>query len=81
MSEYKKYRRTAIAEMADWHPGFDMTDVSISGPDAENGSPKDGDKIARNPANHADKWLVAAEYFRANFAPISATPEEEQDDE
>ena len=68
--EYKQYRRTQIAEMADWYPGFDMSGVSISEPDRTAGSPKMGDKIARNPVNHADKWLVAAEYFAANFESI-----------
>jgi hypothetical protein len=70
MSEYVKYRRTQIAEMADWHPDFDMTDVSVSEPDRKAGSPKAGDKIARNPANHEDRWLVAADYFAANFEPV-----------
>lgn len=64
---YIKYRRTAVAEMADWHPDFDMTDVSVSEEDRKAGSPKQGDKIARNPKNHADKWLVAASYFTENF--------------
>ena len=68
---YKEYRRTQKAEMADWHPDFDMTGVSISDADREAGSPKPGDKIARNPANHADRWLVAAAYFAANFEPIA----------
>lgn len=57
--------------MADWTPDFDMTSVSISAPDAAAGSPKLGDKIARNPANHEDRWLVAAAYFEANFEPIA----------
>jgi hypothetical protein len=70
MLEYKKYRRTQIAEMADWEPGTPMHGVSISQPDRENGSPKLGDKIARNPANHMDCWLVSAEYFAANFEPM-----------
>lgn len=68
--EYKRYRRTQIAEMADWEPGFDMSDVSVSAPDREAGSPLLGDKVARNPANHDDKWLVAADYFYANFEPL-----------
>jgi hypothetical protein len=68
--EFKQYRRTQIAEMADWEPGFDMADVSISEPDRKAGSPKAGDKIARNPANHEDRWLVAADYFAANFEPL-----------
>jgi hypothetical protein len=66
---YKQYRRKQIAELADWEPGFDMTDVSISESDRRDGSPKLGDKIARNPANHADRWLVAADYFTVNFEP------------
>jgi len=68
--EYKQYRRSAIAEMADWSPDFPMDGVSISAPDRENGSPKPGDKIARNPKNHTDKWLVAAAYFADNFEPL-----------
>jgi hypothetical protein len=68
--EYKQYRRTQIAEMADWEPGFDMHNVSVSGADASNGSPKLGDKIARNPANHDDRWLVAKAYFDANFEEL-----------
>ena len=67
--EYKQYRRTQVAEIADWYPGFNMHNVSISGADAANGSPKLGDKIARNPANHDDKWLIAKAYFEANFEP------------
>ena len=67
---YKQYRRTQIAEMADWEPGFDMIGVSVSAVDADAGSPKEGDKIARNPANHDDRWLVAAAYFSANFEPL-----------
>jgi hypothetical protein len=31
------------------------------------GSPKAGDMIARNPGNHEDQWLVAAQYFADNF--------------
>ena len=41
--------------------------VSISDVDLENGSPKIGDMIARNPNNHLDQWLVAEDYFEANF--------------
>ena len=68
--KYRKYRRTQIAEMADWEPGFVMRGVSISDADLRAGSPKTGDKIARNPANHEDKWLVAKAYFEVNFEPV-----------
>lgn len=68
--EFKQYRRKQIAELADWHLEFDMTGVSVSEVDRENGSPKKGDKIARNPSNHNDKWLVAKKYFEENFEEI-----------
>lgn len=70
MYEFKQYRRKQIAQLTCWKPGFDMTGVSVSLPDAENGSPKHGDMIARNPKNHADMWLVAAQYFSDNFEPL-----------
>ena len=73
MTEYNQYRRTQIAEMAAWEETFDMSDVSISTVDVDNGSPKTGDMIARNPSNHADKWLVAAAYFAVNFEPLNET--------
>lgn len=71
MITFNKYRRTQIAEMADWSPEFDMFLVSISNADRLAGSPKLGDKIARNPVNHNDQWLVAADYFAANFETIT----------
>lgn len=70
---FAKYRRSQIAELADWNPDFNMERVSVSAADKEAGSPKLGDKIARNPANHADQWLVAADYFAANFEPVQVT--------
>lgn len=73
MSEFKQYRRRQIAELREWEVGDDMTGVSVSAEDAKAGSPKAGDMIARNPANHADQWLVAKKYFEDNFAAI--TPE------
>jgi hypothetical protein len=75
-TKYKRYRRTQIAEMADWEPGFDMMGVSVSRADASNGSPNTGDKIARNPANHEDRWLVAKAYFEANFEALVGEQEE-----
>jgi len=70
--EFKKYRRTNIAEMHKYNPNNIyrkeiMDRVSISIADKENGSPKEGDMIARNPQNHNDLWLVAQDYFEQNF--------------
>lgn len=64
---FKQYRRTQIAEMTPWTKDFDMTNISVSKLDKDAGSPKEGDMIARNPKNHADQWLVAAQYFADNF--------------
>lgn len=64
---FKQYKRTNIAEMREYVEGEDMSGVSISQPDLDNGSPKTGDMIARNPKNHEDQWLVAAQYFQDNF--------------
>lgn len=80
--QFKQYRRTNIAEMCPWKPTDGLTHeqqlselveagVSVSQADRNNGSPKAGDMIARNPLNHADKWLVAKQYFEENFAPAS----------
>ena len=71
MSEFKKYRRSQIAELRPFEPGEQLIDVSISAPDRMAGSPKTGDMIARNPKNHDDQWLVAAQYFADNFEPAS----------
>jgi len=70
MSEFQQYRRKQIAELRPWVEGDDIDHVSISEEDMSAGSPKEGDMIARNPKNHADQWLVAAQYFADNFEPL-----------
>lgn len=62
-----KYRRKGLSEMRPYQPGEDLTGVSISDFDKNNGSPKEGDMIARNPERHTDQWLVAKEYFDKNL--------------
>lgn len=85
MENFKKYRRTQIAEMRpvtdadirafeqDKHL-YSMRDtefrVSISDADKANGSPKIGDMIARNPKSHLDQWLIAEQYFKDNFEEL-----------
>lgn len=71
MTEFKQYRRKQIAELRPYQEGEDMAGVSISDADKINGSPRAGDMIARNPKNHADQWLVAAQYFADNFEPAA----------
>ncbi len=85
MADFKKYKRTQIAEMREVTESdirayqADMAihsirdtefKVSISDADQQNGSPKIGDMIARNPKNHNDQWLVAKQYFEDNFEAI-----------
>jgi hypothetical protein len=71
MSEFRQYRRTQIAEIRTYEDGEVLSDrVSISASDKENGSPKVGDMIARNPANHEDQWLIAKDYFDMNFEEV-----------
>lgn len=69
MSQFIQYRRSQIAELRPYELGESMDGISISKPDKEAGSPKEGDMIARNPKNHADLWLVSARYFADNFEP------------
>jgi hypothetical protein len=70
VSEFAPYRRKQIAEIRPYVPGEALEGVSISAADKEAGSPKAGDMIARNPKNHADQWLIAAQYFADNFEAI-----------
>jgi hypothetical protein len=70
MSEFKQYRRKSISELVPWEKGMVIDQVSISGADKANGSPKKGDMIARNPKNHNDQWLVAKQYFKDNLEEI-----------
>lgn len=68
---FKQYRRKQIAELRPWQEGDNMDSVSIGVVDRDNGSPKEGDMIARNPEDHADQWLVAKKYFEDNFEELS----------
>ena len=80
--EFTKYRRTQIAEMRpvtkeEIELGRLIVTktrsrkaISVSEPDLQNGSPRSGDMIARNPKNHEDQWLVAEQYFKDNFEPL-----------
>ena len=72
---FKKYIRTNITEMRpvsqyEYEEHTLNAIISVSEADLINGSPKQGDMIARNPKNHEDQWLVAAEYFKNNFKLI-----------
>ena len=72
MTDFVQYRRKQIAELRPFVLGENLAElnVSISAEDYKAGSPKTGDMIARNPKNHDDQWLVAAQYFADNFEPV-----------
>lgn len=67
---FKRYRRKQIAEIRPYVPGEDTSRISIGPIDLGAGSPKAGDMIARNPKDHADQWLVSAQYFADNFEEV-----------
>lgn len=67
MSEWKQYKRKGLSEMRPYVLNEELYGVSISEADKANGSPKEGDMIARNPKNHSDQWLVAKKYFEDNL--------------
>ncbi len=70
-NEFKQYKRKGLSEMRPYVKGENiiLAGISISTEDLNNGSPKEGDTIARNPLNHADQWLVAKKYFDENLEP------------
>ena len=74
MNDFIPYRRKQIAELRSYVPGESMDRISLTEADKEAGSPKTGDMIARNPKNHDDQWLIAAQYFADNFEPVSYPP-------
>jgi len=69
---FETYKRTNTSEM---RPVTEQEvtnrsmsqEVSISKADLDNGSPKLGDMIARNPNNHVDQWLIAKAYFEKDI--------------
>ena len=49
-----EYRKKISTWAEPWTKDIDMTNVSVSKADKEQGSPKEGDMIATNPANEFD---------------------------
>lgn len=64
---WKKYKRTNIAEMRPYIYGEDLSGISVS---KEDDPDKDHGMIARNSENHNDQWYVARKYFLFNFTEI-----------
>jgi hypothetical protein len=65
----KGFSEIGFSEMRPYVPGEDMAGISIS--EADKALPTlVGGMIARNPANYADQWYVAKDYFEANFERV-----------
>ncbi len=60
---FKNYRKKNVQPMRPYIPGEDLTGVSVSAED----TPEEGGMIAINPANPADMWYVAKDFFQANY--------------
>lgn len=70
MDPFKPYRKKQLAEMRPYVTGEPMDGIAVNDVDRAAGSPKVGDMIARNPANHLDQWLVSAQFVADNYVPV-----------
>lgn len=72
MSEetYVEHRRKQTSWLRPYVPGEDLDGVTVADSDVAKGSPKEGDWIARNPDDHANRWLVEASFYQANLEPV-----------
>lgn len=77
MSEFKRYRKAAIAEMRPYVPDEDLRGISIS-PEDRCLSTLEGGMVARNPNNHAEQWYVAGTFFRENYILLEEEKEESE---
>lgn len=73
MAEFKKYKRSKIAEIRDLEPGETVSSlvndgISVSQEDRKlKFSVFSEGKVARDPKNHKDKRYINPEYFKENF--------------
>jgi len=78
MVSFKKFKRLGFSEMRpvvkdEIKAGTEALrnrSIMVSKVDEKEGSPKEGDMIARNPEDHLDQWLVAKKYFEENFEEL-----------
>jgi hypothetical protein len=78
VNNFQQYKRKQkLSQLRPFVEGETLESVSVSPEDAAAGSPMVGDMIARNPSNHADKWLIAKAYFYENFETEAVTPKPE----
>jgi len=79
MASFKKFKRIGFSEMRpvvkdEIKAGVEALrdrGIMVSKVDEKEGSPKEGDRIARNPEDYTDQWLVAKKYFEENFEELN----------
>lgn len=64
MTNWRKYRKTAIQEMRDYIPGEDLSKTSV----APGETPEAGDKIARDKSG--SQWLIKKWFVDENYKEI-----------
>lgn len=69
-STFRSYRRRQSAELRPYVAGESLDGISLTDVNRQEGSPKAGDMIARNPKDPRDQWLVSAAYFAENYDPV-----------
>lgn len=68
--DFVQYQRKTSGEMRAYILGESLAGITVDPQDAaQYGCPKEGDMIARDPADRDRMWLVSKEYFEANFDP------------
>jgi len=67
---WEQYRRVAIAEMRPYEEGEDMTNITLNERERQEGHPRAGDMVGRDPLDHSKMWLITKEYFDVNFRRI-----------
>lgn len=78
--EYRRYKRVGEIEAVEYKEKdlneFPWGMISVSVSDKLDGSPKEGDYIARNPNNHNNTWLINKGYFNKYYRDVDTTEEE-----
>lgn len=62
-TEFRKYRKSKIAEGRPYMEGEDLGGISVS----ERDTPGPGGMIFRDPSNPEDQWYVNASFFTKNY--------------
>lgn len=68
--KYAEFVKPAVQLMRPYVVGENMDGITV----AEGVTPAAGGMIAVNSADHGDRWFVPAEFFAANYVPLTDGP-------